>query len=61
VGIDAVQDRERIVLEVSRLIREEYLRQNVYSDVDAACPLAKQYWMLKAQLMFLEYCHGMLK
>lgn len=61
VGIDAVQDRERILLEVSRLIREEYLRQNVYSDVDAACPLVKQYWMLKAQLVFLEYCQGMLK
>ncbi|NGZ10746.1 MAG: V-type ATP synthase subunit A [Nitrospira sp. LK70] len=61
VGIDAVQDQERILLEISRLIREEYLRQNVYSDVDAACPLAKQYWMLKAQLRFLEYCQGMLK
>ncbi|MDF0664775.1 MAG: V-type ATP synthase subunit A [Nitrospira sp.] len=61
VGIDAVQDRERILLEISRLIREEYLRQNVYSDVDAACPLAKQYWMLKAQLSFLDYCQGMLK
>lgn len=61
VGIDAVQDRERILLEVSRLVREEYLRQNVYSDVDAACPLVKQYWMLKAQLVFLEYCQGMLK
>ncbi|WP_447976663.1 V-type ATP synthase subunit A [Candidatus Nitrospira bockiana] len=61
VGIDAVQDQERIVLEVSRLIREEYLRQNAYSDVDAACPLAKQYWMLKAQLAFLGYCQGMLK
>ncbi len=61
VGIDAVQDRERVLLEISRLIREEYLRQNVYSDVDAACPLAKQYWMLKAQLRFLDYCQRMLK
>lgn len=61
VGVDAVQDQERIVLEVSRLIREEYLRQNAYSDVDATCPPAKQYWMLKAQLAFLGYCRGMLK
>lgn len=61
VGIDAVPDQERIVLEVSRLIREEYLRQNAYSDIDAACPLGKQYWMLKAQMEFLAYCQAMLK
>jgi V/A-type H+-transporting ATPase subunit A len=56
VGIDALQDQERIVLEVSRLIREEYLRQSAYSEIDAACPLEKQYWMLKALLQFLRHC-----
>ncbi|MDF0642496.1 MAG: V-type ATP synthase subunit A [Nitrospira sp.] len=61
VGIDALQDPERILLEVSSLVREEYLRQNAYSDIDAACPLAKQYWMLKAQLEFLRYCQALLK
>lgn len=61
VGVDALQDPERILLEVSRLIREEYLRQNAYSEIDAACPLAKQYWMLKAQLEFLRYCQALLK
>jgi V/A-type H+-transporting ATPase subunit A len=55
VGIDALQDQERIVIEASRLIREEYLRQNAFSETDAACPLEKQYWMLKAQLRFLQY------
>ena len=61
VGVDALQDQERIVLEVSRLIREEYLRQSAFSEIDAACPLAKQYWMLKAQLEFLRYCQTLLK
>jgi V/A-type H+-transporting ATPase subunit A len=61
VGVDALQDQERIVLEVSRLIREEYLRQSAFSEIDASCPLAKQYWMLKAQLEFLRYCQGLLK
>lgn len=56
VGIDALQDQERIALEVSRLIREEYLRQSAFSETDAACPLEKQYWMLKALLQFLRYC-----
>jgi V/A-type H+-transporting ATPase subunit A len=61
VGIDALQDQERIVLEVSRLIREEYLRQSAYSDTDASCPLPKQYWMLKAFLEFLRHCQDLLK
>lgn len=61
VGIDSLPDQERIVLEASRLIREEYLRQNAFSDVDAACPLRKQYWMLKALLRFLRYCRELLK
>lgn len=61
VGIDALQDRERIMLEASRLIREEYLRQNAFSEVDAANPLEKQYWMLKAFLQYLHYCRESLK
>lgn len=61
VGIDALQDQERIVLEASRLIREEYLRQSAFSEIDAACPLEKQYWMLQTLLKFLRYCRELLK
>jgi V/A-type H+-transporting ATPase subunit A len=61
VGIDALQDQERMTLEVSRLIREEYFRQSAFSEVDAVCPLDKQYWMLKALLRFLRYCQASLK
>ncbi len=61
VGIDALQDQERLVIETSRLVREEYLRQNAYSEIDAACPLKKQYWMLKALLTFLTYGREVLK
>ncbi len=61
VGIDALQDHERLVLETSRLVREEYLRQNAYSEIDAACPLEKEYWMLKALLKFLDYGREVLK
>ncbi|MBI3606208.1 MAG: V-type ATP synthase subunit A [Nitrospirae bacterium] len=47
VGVDALQDEQRVVLEISRLIREEYLRQSSFSEVDACCPLQKQVWMLR--------------
>ncbi len=61
VGVDALPDQERIVLEISRLIHEDYLQQSAYSEVDATCPLMKQYWMLKALLQFLRYCRDLLK
>lgn len=47
VGKDALQEGQRAILEISHLIREEYLRQSSFSQNDANCPLEKQYWMLK--------------
>jgi V/A-type H+-transporting ATPase subunit A len=52
VGLEALQDRERIVLEAARLLREGFLRQNAFHDVDAACRPAKALAMLRAILHF---------
>ncbi len=54
VGVDALQDEQRAILEASRLVREAYLRQSAYSEMDASCPVEKQYWMLKALLKFQD-------
>ncbi len=61
VGIDALQDQERITLEVSRMIREDFLRQSAFSEVDASCPLDKQYWMLKAFFAYHVLSRDLLK
>jgi V/A-type H+/Na+-transporting ATPase subunit A len=47
VGLDALPDSERVVLESARLLREGFLRQSAYSDVDASCPPRKTLWMLR--------------
>jgi V/A-type H+-transporting ATPase subunit A len=52
VGLDAVQDQERVFLESARLIREGFLRQSAFHEVDAACPLAKACWMLRLLLHY---------
>lgn len=52
VGLEALQDRERVILEAARLLREGFLRQNAYDAVDASCPPAKALWMLRAILHF---------
>jgi len=52
VGPDALPDRERITLETSRMIREDFLQQNAYHEVDTYCSPAKQFQMLKTIVMF---------
>ncbi|MCX7832199.1 MAG: V-type ATP synthase subunit A [Actinobacteria bacterium] len=52
VGPDALPENERLVLEVARMLREDYLQQSAFLDVDAHCPLEKQYSMLNAIITF---------
>ena len=52
VGVEAVQDHERVVLEAARLLREGFLRQNAFHEVDAFCPPTKALAMLRAILHF---------
>lgn len=52
VGVDALPEREKGVLDVARMLREDYLQQSAYDDVDTFTSIAKQYRMLKAILSF---------
>ncbi|MDE1871151.1 MAG: V-type ATP synthase subunit A [Candidatus Micrarchaeota archaeon] len=52
VGEDALPDSERVVLEVGRMIREDYLRQSAFDETDAYSSLAKQDLMLATMLRF---------
>lgn len=52
VGIDALSERDRLKLEVAKSIREDYLQQNAFHEVDTYASLGKQYKMLKLILKF---------
>ncbi|WP_454053991.1 V-type ATP synthase subunit A [Clostridium sp. Marseille-Q7071] len=54
VGIDALSERDRLKLEVSKSIREDYLQQNAFHEVDTYASLNKQYKMLKLVLKFMK-------
>ncbi len=54
VGPDALPESEKAILEVTRMIREDFLQQSAYHDVDSYCPLEKQYWMLFVILAFFD-------
>ncbi len=52
VGPDALQDKERLILESSKMIREDFLQQDAFSDIDASCSMNKQLGMLRAILSY---------
>ncbi len=52
VGPDALPEGEKAILEVTRMIREDFLQQSAFQESDSFCPLEKQYWMLKTILTF---------
>lgn len=54
IGPDALPERERALLEIARMIREDYLQQHAYHEVDSYCSLEKQLLMLKIISLFNE-------
>ncbi len=52
VGPDALPPGDRVILEGARIIREDFLQQNAYHEVDTYCPHKKQYEMLRIMLKF---------
>jgi len=54
VGPDALPEKERIVLEGARVIREDFLQQNAFHEVDTYCSGEKQFAMLKVMLDFYD-------
>ncbi len=54
VGPDALPEKERAVLLVSRMLREDFLQQSAYHEIDAFASMKKQYLMLKTILKFYD-------
>jgi V/A-type H+-transporting ATPase subunit A len=55
VGIDALSAPDRLKLEAARSIREDFLHQDSFHEIDTYTPLAKQYLMMQ---MILDYYDG---
>jgi len=54
VGQDALPESDRALLEVARMIREDYLQQHAYHEIDSYCSKEKQYLMLKIIMKFYQ-------
>jgi len=52
VGVESLSDKERLVLESSKSIREDFLHQNAFHPQDTYTSLRKQYLMLRTIIHF---------
>ena len=57
VGMDALSAGDRMKLEAARSIREDYLHQNAFHEVDTYTPMRKQYLMMKLILEYYDECN----
>lgn len=54
IGPDALPESEKATLEIARMIREDFLQQFAFDDIDAYCPVKKQYAILNLILVFAD-------
>ena len=54
VGMDALSAPDRLKLETARSIREDFLNQNAFHEVDTYSPLEKQYLMMRLMLDYYD-------
>ncbi|MFA7573142.1 MAG: V-type ATP synthase subunit A [Lutispora sp.] len=54
VGRDSLSEEDQLKLEATKSIREDFLQQNAFNEVDTFCSFAKQNKMLKLVLNFYD-------
>ncbi len=47
VGMDALSSKDRLTMETAKIIREDYLHQNAFDEIDTYTSMKKQFLMLK--------------
>ncbi len=52
VGVEALSQKEQLVLNTTKSIREDFLHQNAFDEIDTYTSAKKMYWILKAILTF---------
>ena len=58
IGIEALSDHERLIMETAKSLREDFLQQNAFDEADAFTSLRKQYRLLK---LIMTYHHLAMK
>ncbi len=60
VGPDALPDRERLVLDAAKMIREDFLQQHSFEEIDCYTSLKKQFLLLKIIMHYYDKANAAL-
>ncbi|KAH3760908.1 vacuolar H+-ATPase A subunit [Pelomyxa schiedti] len=52
VGKESLAESDKITLEVAKILKDDFLQQNGYSDYDRNCPFYKTTWILRNTILF---------
>ena len=61
VGRDSLSEHDQLKLEITKSLREDFLQQNAFHEVDTYCSLDKQFKMLKLILFFYDEAQRAIK
>ena len=61
IGADVLPDSQKLVLEISRVIRQGYAQQNAYHDFDTYVPFEKQMKMMETILYLYDKALALVK
>lgn len=54
VGSDSLSEDQKLTLEIAKIIREDFLQQNAFSDYDYMCPLYKTVGMMRSIITYYD-------
>lgn len=60
VGKESLSKPDRLLLDIARTVREDFLRQSAFHEIEAYCPPMKSFYMMKAILTFYERCQDLI-
>lgn len=61
VGAESLSEKDKLTLEIAKSIREDFLIQNAFDEVDTFSTLKKQYLMLRAIFAFEKKARGLIE
>eukprot|EP00484_Ammonia_sp_Unknown_P030178 CAMPEP_0197030302 /NCGR_PEP_ID=MMETSP1384-20130603/9563_1 /TAXON_ID=29189 /ORGANISM="Ammonia sp." /LENGTH=617 /DNA_ID=CAMNT_0042459619 /DNA_START=41 /DNA_END=1894 /DNA_ORIENTATION=- len=60
VGKDSLSEDQKLILEIARILREDFLQQNAYTPYDYTCPLEKTVGMLRVIITYYEQAKSLI-
>jgi V-type H+-transporting ATPase subunit A len=61
VGVESLSEDQKLILDVAKMIKEDFLQQNAFSKSDYSCPFFKIVGMMKAIITFYEQASKVIK